>query len=781
MSPRTRLFSSSRLAAAALVLAAFLAFSAAPALAGTGVSHPFLFSLNAGSGGAFDFPHGTSVSSLAVDDAAGKLYLGEDPFSYDGHPGADVVDVFDASSGAFLSELDGSNTPEHIFADYQTIEVAVDNSATPSQGTLYVSTCAPVTPPTHSTAASCPNDDHHSIIDVFGPSGSYLRQLDGSDTPAGLFGKDQADLAVDSAGNLYVAPAALPVIDKFDSSGNFLSEFPAPPLTPPYGPATAALGGGLDTSTGDAYFSNAPFITQRDSTGALLGDFGSAHLDVFRHALAVDSSTGRIYASNSTGGINTLLGADSSTVSAFGPTQTVTTPDVTALDPVSNVGYYTAHLSGAVNPQGVPTSYHFDYRPQGSGTWTALPDLAIGSGTSDVPVSADFTLANPLLDGTTYDVRLVATNTDADSTIFSADTQSFTTDTVPPPTIDQPSQITAHTAHVSGTVNPHGLPTHWHFSAGNLSGDAGSGTADVSVSGDLSGLDPNTTYNLTLTQSNSVRGGGGAATGGGEETSAPVSFKTLPQAPDATTISAGCLNPTSACLGGVVNPENSHTTYYFEWGADTSYGTKVPASGSLDAGSDLSLHKFTADLSALQPETTYHYRIVAQNQAGTTDGFDQTFITPSAQNSEPPRAIEQVNPPDSGNQNVAEDFLAPRPAAIPAEPSEAKSAMSPDGSRIAWYTFSGTPASTTGAFATFVSHRTPSGWVSQNMVPPASQQVGGGDLFYAPIAHTPTSPPSSSTPPSACSASPIPTPSSASPTPALSSRSPPCPIRAPSI
>lgn len=84
---------------------------------------------------------------------------------------------------------------------------------------------------------------------------------------------------------------------------------------------------------------------------------------------------------------------------------------------------------------------------------------------------------------------------------------------------------------------------------------------------------------------------------------------------------------TTAELHGAVDPNGASTTYYFEWGKSTSYGS---ASTSASAGSGTSPVSVYAKIGHLKPGTTYHYRLVATNSSGTTDGADHAFTTASA-------------------------------------------------------------------------------------------------------------------------------------------------------
>jgi hypothetical protein len=82
---------------------------------------------------------------------------------------------------------------------------------------------------------------------------------------------------------------------------------------------------------------------------------------------------------------------------------------------------------------------------------------------------------------------------------------------------------------------------------------------------------------------------------------------------------------TSAILHGTVNPNGSATTYYFQYGTSTAYGKQT---SSHSAGSDTTTHPASATISGLAAGRTYHYRIVAHNQTGTSYGADETFSSP---------------------------------------------------------------------------------------------------------------------------------------------------------
>jgi hypothetical protein len=91
--------------------------------------------------------------------------------------------------------------------------------------------------------------------------------------------------------------------------------------------------------------------------------------------------------------------------------------------------------------------------------------------------------------------------------------------------------------------------------------------------------------------------------------------------------SADGITSTGAVLHGSVNPKDKPTTYVFEYGLTTAYGEQTPQ-GS--AGKGKSAVPVTGELTGLAPDTTYHFRLVATNEKGTTRGSDTSFTTLTA-------------------------------------------------------------------------------------------------------------------------------------------------------
>jgi hypothetical protein len=95
-------------------------------------------------------------------------------------------------------------------------------------------------------------------------------------------------------------------------------------------------------------------------------------------------------------------------------------------------------------------------------------------------------------------------------------------------------------------------------------------------------------------------------------------------APIATTGSATNVSSTSATLNGTVNPNGLATTYVFEFGTTTSFGSVTAVSS---AGSGRRSVALSTSVSGLSAATTYYYELVATNADGTADGGIGSFTT----------------------------------------------------------------------------------------------------------------------------------------------------------
>jgi hypothetical protein len=572
-------------------------------------------------------PSFTSARGIAIDQSSGDVLVMDagSPPSIKRYNADGSADSFPATgTNAIDGTGAGDATPQNGlgFASASESQIAVDNSGAATDGNIYVTQGSP------------------NAINVFSEEGAYLGQL----TAAGATPFSEAcGVAVDSAGAVYVgdytggvhrfAPAANPPVNA-DHTATFTSVTQPCTLAAGIGPTAGFLfaatysgttkkidsGTGelkytvsadttttisVDPGTGRLYNASGSTFKELDASGAASATaISSVSLASQAQGLAIRGSTGDVYVSRS----------GNAKVEVFGPTvalPNVTTGSATAIEET------TATLNGTVNPDGVELSEcKFEYgktTSYGSSIPCAQSPAAIGSGTSDVAVSANL---SGLDLGAEYHFRLVATN--PNGTVNGAD-KAFK------------------------LKSPPVLKGEW-------------------------------------------------ATG--------VIF-------------------TEATLRAKINPEGFATTYEFEWGTDASYGNTTPVSA---VGSDKADHTVGALLEGLNPGTTYHYRVIASNSIGTSEGPDRTFTTyePVALNSECPnqsfragpsaslpdcRAYEMVSPVDKNggdawmsfgiNQSTPEGdglgFSAPT--------SFADAAGSPEGSG-------------------YIATREAGGWSTRNVTPP---------------------------------------------------------------
>lgn len=301
---------------------------------------------------------------------------------------------------------------------------------------------------------------------------------------------------------------------------------------------------------------------------------------------------------------------------AFAGATATATPPTALTGPVTAVGATTATVTGTVNPNGVATTWSFEVGTTTAyGTKTAA--TSAGSGTASTGVSANLT---GLTAGTTYHYRLDATS--SAGTTLGTD-GIFTTSAAPAALTAAATNLTATSAALNGTVNPNGQPTTYAFEYGKTTTygtktpatSAGSGTSPVAVTASVTGLQAGQTYHFRLDATSD------AGTTDGPDMSFTAGTAAPTGAPTVTTKAASSVTPASARLNGTVNPNGQATTWYFDFGTTTSYGSTTPVA---NLGSGTKPVNVSATVNGL-PAGIYHFRLVATNAAGTSFGSDLTF------------------------------------------------------------------------------------------------------------------------------------------------------------
>jgi sugar lactone lactonase YvrE len=296
--------------------------------------------------------------------------------------------------------------------------------------------------------------------------------------------------------------------------------------------------------------------------------------------------------------------------------------------------------------------------------------------------------------------------------------------TTPSASVDSISDITATSATIHLTIDPHGPPLVGYsleYSSDGLSWKSmpetvvGTQESAQSITTLLdsppSGLEPTTLYHVRLKVSKRFTP---------SFFTPELTFTTASAPPMAETTGAPIRTSSSAQLGGRVNARNSAATYFFEYGDEGPCDSNPCAqTAAQSAGSGPFTQLVSEEIEGLEASTTYHYRIVIDNgQLGSPVlGNDMTLTTRGAEArlthghfSGPPgsdRAWELVSAPESGGN-----------------PVESEAMVSDNGDRAVWGLGGGSPDTETGAFNLLFSERTSSGWQTKKILPPRAQIPG---------------------------------------------------------
>jgi hypothetical protein len=555
-------------------------------------------------------------------------------------------------------------------------------------------------------------------------------------------------MAVDSSDNLYVADPS--VVDKFNSSGVFLSQF--------------GDGGGINRSvavndaTGEVYVAStlgeATAVEVFSSAGILLAtwrgeDTPQGSLGSYLVYVAVDNSTspsdpaaGDVYVSNFHGEVVNVfkpeMGGKEKYVTQIPLHQADSGGGTVAVEvneangdlvvasfvvgdrtqisiwaPTGVGGYEEVHtISG---PPGAEFhNFHFE----------SFPSVAAERSSGDIYVTDPYSKAVDQFSATgEYIEDITGTPNGAfgglggvavgeNGDLYIADLSAKAVDVfgpnlvVPDAELTPVSNLKGRSVTLNGTVNPdaegeatcsfeYGTSTAYGQTAACSESVPGSADSPVPVSANVSGLQPDTTYHYRLEATNR----------NGTHTGLDKVFKTSGQ--EFYNESTTDIASSSATFDAQINPNGAETHVYFEYGTSTAYGSEDPAQpGALFTG--IGEQSVAIHIQGLQPGATYHYRIVASSEYYTVEGPDQTFTTQAVGGvSVLPdgRAWEMVSPPEKDGglvEPIGEANLIEAAA---------------DGGALAYVTSAPTEAEPAG-YANFVqvlATRGVGGWSSQDM------------------------------------------------------------------
>ncbi len=612
------------LTTAAVVLGA-LALSAVPAGASVGYQNlcPALAT-------AFCVPGASSPDyGLAVDNSSGSssgdVWVAS---GLENEEAEATLVKFDAS-GNLLAVVNDENIPgsaEPVFAGRALGGDAVD----PTNGDVYVATRRP------------------GAITKFDSSGVFQFQI--TETPQGSivpFG-----VAVAPNGDLYVTDNSHTVVDRFTSAGAYLGSFPSsgaysdvavgpegnvylsgaeikeytPTGAPVNCPSGHSLGGGplaIDPSDGHIFtvagdISDGTFIAEYSSLCAAAasakigaGEYGQGGVG---YGVGVNGTTHEVYTTDWGVGFGLVFGQ-------------VTLPDVVTGVPATGVTRTSATVSGTVNPDETSvTTCEVEYGVTVEyGESVPCAQTLPLEGNSPLPVSAEIKVLVPPASLIHY--RLRAGNANGSNV---GEDQTFYIESLPPPVVGglPASSVTQFSATLNGTIETFEALVNYRFEYGTTTAYGSIApipdnytpitNATVPVSQPIQGLEAGTTYHYRLLASSP----GATEVKGPDET-----FTTLPvPAPTVATGAASGVGVGSATLPGTIDPHGWDTTYLFQYGTSTAYGSSWPTV-QVDMGALEGSQPVVVKVPNLLPGTTYHYRLVASNGGGTSYGADGTFTT----------------------------------------------------------------------------------------------------------------------------------------------------------
>jgi hypothetical protein len=456
------------------------------------VVHPFKEVL----GAATTEPTFANPESLAVDPATHDLYVLD---AGTGHvlrfKANGEADAFSAAE-AYVSGNELTGTSEGGFAleggSENQIAIAPPGSPAGTAGNIYVLESGAFFPPR---------------VDVFAPSGEFLGHLDGTS------GEFACGLATDPAGNLY--------LDYFNPSSGHVDKY-VPQTNPPTETDLAAKITGLQRSCNLAVGASKLYAARlpqdyvaayptslfaeaeaeesktKDATGlgTEITDNGAslttASLDPFTSDLFIDEKVKAFqldpagdpighFAANLTSSFGVAAdsaeglayASDSSTHKVYVYGTASAEPPLATLEAPSDITPSAMTLHGTVNPNGTEpledTSAFFEYSTDGGQHWTSTPEQHIGTGTADVPVEATI---SGFIPSTAINVHIVAVDaggleSPACGTVGATVCGEFlTAGEAPEVTTDPAQDITPNHAALTGRLNPHNAPTHVWFEYG---------------------------------------------------------------------------------------------------------------------------------------------------------------------------------------------------------------------------------------------------------------------------------------------------------------------------
>jgi hypothetical protein len=414
-----------------LLISLAAAFASLPQAALAGTGHEFEKSF--GPDGT-SFSHFDSAGAVAVDEASYEVYVAQRtvPGAVSKFDGSGAPVDFTAGPGAGTNDISGFGFD---ISELGTSQIAVD----PSTHDFYVADIGnAVIEAFHADGAEAkftagPGEDTNAIPalttacgvavdsngDIYmGDLGFGVRVFSSAGEEITSFSVEEpCNVAVDSQGTVYVARYAkgAGTVEKFTPS-----EFPVSEATVyasggvlDQGPAFAIA---LDPASDELYVvkhsAGKTNVLQYDQGGEITAEFGETGAGALTDSegIAVDGSTGKVYASDT-------HGEEQVEIFAVPPALAPSVGESTA----SEITTTSANLHAEVNPSFFPTHFRFEYLSEAEYEANgesflgakATPETKLGSGGETLDAAAHVSGLEP---DTAYRFRVLAANENGEST-----------------------------------------------------------------------------------------------------------------------------------------------------------------------------------------------------------------------------------------------------------------------------------------------------------------------------------------------------------------------------
>ena len=195
------------------------------------------------------------------------------------------------------------------------------------------------------------------------------------------------------------------------------------------------------------------------------------------------------------------------------------------------------------------------------------------------------------------------------------------------PSTGAADNITDSSADLHGTINLSGDAGGFHYVWGLSQDDllnstsvqgAGVISSDTPVTQTLPFLNPGTKYFYKIVADN--------ASGSTPDTASDIqSFTTLADPPSVFNLSEDSATDTTADLSFTINPNGADTSYVIQYGdGDPGDDQKTDP---VHIGADAGDQQLTATLNGLDPDSNYHFEVIATNSVDSSAGFGENFTT----------------------------------------------------------------------------------------------------------------------------------------------------------